>query len=232
MLAAALVATPLVTGATLLVASAALPEAASILLALVAALGAVLLGPAEEGPTVAPRAALLLLAAGQLGRSFAGVLARRWPEPWRLVPAAVLLALFDLFSVLVGPARLAVEGGPLRALLLPLPVPGGATPGFVGVSDLVAIALLAGWLPAPVASRLRVGLASAAGLFGALGLAFATRAASPALPWILGAVALVSWPRLGVTRPVLVRTVRLAVLTSLALLLASVLLALVRRPTP
>lgn len=217
LLVAALLASPLVVALAVAVASSGLGERPAVVLGLVALAGLVVLGPVEEGARAALRGGLVLWAAGLLGRAFAVVLSRRWPEPHRLFPATVLLALFDLFSVAVGPARQAVDGGLLRALLVPLPAPGGGTPGFVGISDLIAVALLVGWLPRAVLPPGRVVLASMLGLWLALAQAWLTRGAAPALPWILGLVTIAAWPRLGVTAALVRRTARQGAVAALLL---------------
>ena len=233
LLVAALLAAPLAALAAASVAAAPLTDRPAVLLGIAALLALPAIGPVETGWLAALRGGLVLWAAGLLGRAFAAVLVRRWPEPHRLLPAAVGLALCDLFSVAVGPARLAVEGGLLRSLLLPLPVPGGATPGFVGISGLVAIALLRRWLPAAVLSPARLLAAGVVGLWLALGQAYVTRGAAPALPWILGLVTLAAWPRLGITGSILRRTVRLALIAAGLLgLLGALLIATRASATP
>lgn len=217
LLVAALLASPIVALLAVAVSGAPLSERTSVLAGLGALAATLALGPVEEGPVAAVRGGLVLWSAGLLGRAFGVVLTRRWPEPHRLFPAAVLFALFDLFSVAVGPARLAVEGGLLRALLVPLPAPGGTTPGFVGASDLVALALLAQWLPTRVLPLPRLVAAGVLGLGCALGQAFLTRSAAPALPWILGLVTAAAWPRLGVTPVILRQTARQAAVAAVVL---------------
>jgi hypothetical protein len=151
------------------------------LLGLLGALGLASLGPALA---VAPlHAALLLIAAGALGEAFASFISPRLRDASVLVTAAVALALFDGWSVALGPASSAVSGGFLQRLLLEVPAPGGPRP-FVGLSDLVMVALLAGLARERGWGTMRAILAGLAGLELALVQAFVTRHAAPALPAI------------------------------------------------
>ena len=151
------------------------------LLSLVGALSMASLGPAQAvGPL---HAALLLIAAGALGEAFASFISPRLRDTSDLVTAAVALALFDGWSVAFGPASSAASGGFLQRLLLEVPAPGGSKP-FVGISDLVIVALLAGLAREHGWGTKRALLAGLTGLELALVQALVTRHAAPALPAI------------------------------------------------
>jgi hypothetical protein len=142
----------------------------------------------------AAHAGLLLLAAAGLGEAFADEIHRRLAHPSAVVTAALCLALFDVWSVLFGPAGNAASGGLLKLLLIEVPAPGGWMP-FVGISDLVVVAMLIGLGKRRGWGGTRGLLAGAAGMTLALGQAVLTRHAAPALPWIGAAFCAVAWPQ-------------------------------------
>lgn len=130
-----------------------------------------------------PHAFLLLLAALALGCAFASWIAPRLTDLSVLLTAAVCLTLFDVWSVLWGPARSAAAGGLLARLLLDAPRPGGFI-RFVGVSDLVVMVLLAELAQGQGLGRRRALLAGLAGLLASLVQAYLVARPAPALPWI------------------------------------------------
>ncbi len=173
----------------------------SALWGLVALLAAIVLGrQGHHGPEwlVAPlHASLLLVASAGLGEAFADVVSERLADSSVVFTAALCLALFDVWSVLFGPANNAASGGLLALLLLEAPSPGGWM-RFIGISDLVLVVLLVG-----VGRRRGWGTRSGwlAGMLGialALGQALITLRAAPALPWIGGCYCLFAW---GSVRP-------------------------------
>lgn len=172
-------------------------------------------------------AAIVLAAAAALGDAFADWVAPRLRDLSVVLTAAVCLALFDVWSVTLGPAHSATAGGFLKRLLLDVPTPGGWL-GFLGISDLVLVALLAGLCRRRGAHAWRALLAGLLGVLASLGQAYLTRRPAPALPWIGGFFALLAWPLLRPDRAGWLRTARwggltvaaLAVVTALRLALA------------
>lgn len=136
----------------------------------------------------------LLVAALGLGEAFADVLAARIRDRSVVLTAALCLGLFDVWSVLRGPAGNATSGGLLEALLLEWPVPGGWLP-FLGVSDLIFTVLLAGLVARWRGSSLAGVLAGAGGIAFSLAVAATFRRPTPALPPMGLLFCLLAWER-------------------------------------
>jgi hypothetical protein len=172
----------------------------------------------------AVHAAFILLAGLALGDAFADWIAPRLREVSVLVTAAVCLTLFDIWSVRFGPARSATSGGLLERLLLDAPAADGWI-RFLGISDLVVIALLAGLTARRGLGRWRALLAGLCGLLASVAQAYLTRRPAPALPAIGLCFVIAHWNVVQPDRAGWVRTAKwvsgtialLAVITGLRL---------------
>ncbi|MBS2028669.1 MAG: hypothetical protein JST54_12275 [Deltaproteobacteria bacterium] len=170
-------------------------------------------------------ASLVLVAALGLGAAFAAWVEPRLSDLSVVVTAAVCLALFDFWSVKFGPAHHAATGGFLQRLLLDVPAPDGWT-RFLGISDLLVIALLAELGARRGIGRARVFGAGLLALWASLAQAYVTRGAAPALPWIGALFALAAWKLVRPGRDGWLRTARWSGITVAVLAVATVVVRL------
>lgn len=138
-------------------------------------------------------AALLLASAIALGDAFSDWVTPRLRDLSVIFTTAVCLALFDVWSVTLGPAHSATSGGFLSRLLLDAPAPSGWI-HFLGISDLVIVVLLEGVIARRGKRPTRALLAGLLGILASLGQAYLTRRPAPALPWIGAFFAALAWP--------------------------------------
>ena len=206
-------------GALAIGARAGLDVNTGALLGLAALVGALLV----KHSTV--HAALVLVAALGLGAAFAAWVAPQLEDWSVVVTVAVCLALFDFWSVKFGPAHHAATGGFLQRLLLDVPAPVGWT-RFLGISDLLVIALLAELSARRGLGRARAFGAGLLALWASLAQAYLTRGPAPALPWIGALFAIAAWSTVRPTRAGWMRTARWSGITVALLAVATVVMRL------